>query len=149
MNDAVGFWAILMPDKASETVGVRFHDFPNIVTYGFDRDHAVEMAGEALNGCLESDYDRHVPLPESRRKPRVKKGEEAVFVTLDPDVRTAYLVRGWREESGLTQAQMARRMDISTQAYQRIERPGRANLTIATLMRVAEAVEKRLVISAE
>ena len=104
------------------------------------------MASEALNATLESEYDRRLPLPRPRGKPRVKKGQEAVFIPLDPEVRTAFLVRGWREDQGLSQSQMARRLGISTQAYQRIERPGRSNLTVASLDRIARALGKDLLI---
>ena len=148
MSDITGYWAILYRDPEDHTVVVEFPDHPTVITYGNDREHAIEMGAEALNAALESDYDRHLPLPESSGKPRVKRGREAVFIALDPEVRTAFLVRGWREETGLSQSQMAKRMGISTQAYQRMERPGRSNLTVATLERIAQAMGKHLILRA-
>lgn len=149
MSDITGYWAILYRDPEDRTLVVEFPDHPTVLTYGNDREHAIEMAKEALNAALESDYDRHVPLPKPSGKPKAKKGQEAVFIALDPEVRTAFLVRGWREESGLSQSQMAKRMGISTQAYQRMERPGRSNLTVATLDRIAQAIGKHLVLQTE
>ncbi|MCL4233738.1 MAG: type II toxin-antitoxin system HicB family antitoxin [Deltaproteobacteria bacterium] len=149
MNDITGYWALLYEDPEDGTIVVEFPDHPTVITYGNDREDAIEMGREALNAALESDYDRHVPLPTPSNKPRAKKGHESVFIPLEPDVRTAFLVRGWREASGLSQSQMAKRMGISTQAYQRMERPGRSNLTVATLDRIAHAVGKRLVLNAE
>lgn len=149
MKDVAGYWAILIPDRESSTVGVVFPDHPTVITYGTDREHAVEMGAEALNATLEVEFDRHLPLPRPSGKPKPKKGQEAVFITLDPEVRTAFLVRGWREQTGLSQAQIAKRMGISTQAYQRMERPGRSNLTVATLDRIAKAIGKHLVLQTE
>ena len=149
MKDVRGYFAVLVPDEESDTIGVFFKDHPNIITYGYDREHAIEMGAEALNATLEVEYDRHLPLPNPSGKPRAKKGQEVVFISLDPEVRTAFLVRGWREEQGLTQSQMAKRLGVTTQAYQRMERPGRSNLTVATLDRIATALGKRLVLAAE
>jgi predicted RNase H-like HicB family nuclease/DNA-binding XRE family transcriptional regulator len=146
MRDVNGYWAILYRDPEDKTFNVEFPDHPNVVTYGQDRDHAVEMASEALNATLESEYDRHLPLPRPRGKPKAGKGQEVVFVPLDADVRTAFLVRGWREERGLSQSQVAKRLGVSTQAYQRMERPGRSNLTVDTLERIARALGKTLVL---
>ncbi len=149
MNDITGYWAVFYEDPEDGTIVVQFPDHPTVITYGTDREDAIEMGREALNAALESDYDRHVPLPAPCNKPRAKKGQEPVFIPLEPDVRTAFLVRGWREAGGLSQSQMAKRMGISTPAYQRMERPGRSNLTVATLDRIAHAVGKRLVLHAE
>jgi antitoxin HicB len=149
MKDVAGYWAILVPDKKSGTIGVVFPDHPNIITYGNDREQAIEMGAEALNATLEVEFDRHLPLPRPSGKPKTKTGREAVYISLDPEVRTAFLVRGWREQTGLSQAQIAKRMGISTQAYQRMERPGRSNLTVATLDRITQAMGKHLVLRTE
>ena len=148
MSDVNGYWAILYRDPDDGTVNVEFPDHPNIVTYGNDREHAVEMASEALNATLETEFDRNIPLPKPSGKPKAKKGLAVVFIPLEAEVRTAFLVRSWREEAGLSQSQMAKRLGVSTQAYQRMERPGRSNLTVATLDRIATALGKRLVLKA-
>jgi tRNA(adenine34) deaminase len=111
--DVNGYWAVLSRDPENQTIIVEFPEHPTILTYGADREQALEMAGEALNAGLKSDYDRHVPLPRAGKKPRVKRGAEAVFVALDPEVRTAFPVRGWREENGLSQSQMARASSLT------------------------------------
>ena len=77
MQDVSGYYAILRADRASGTVGVRFPDHPNIVTYGRDREHALAMAEEALNATLETEFDRHLPLPDPSRRPRAKRGPAA------------------------------------------------------------------------
>ncbi len=146
MQDIAGYWAILYQDPEDGTVNVEFPDHPNIITYGTDKEHAIEMAAEALNATLETEFDRNLSLPRSSRKPKVKKGQEVAFVSLAPQIRTAFLLRAWREHAGLSQREIARRMGISTQAYQRMERPGRSNLTVATLDRIASAMGKQLLL---
>jgi len=146
MKTPEGYYAVLFKEPKSKTIGVRFRDFPGIVTYGMDIEHAEEMAKEALNGVLEVDFDRSAKLPQPSRKPKAKKGERVVLVRLDPEVRMAYILRRWRERAKLTQKQMAAKLEITYQAYQRMERPGRSNLTVATLEKIAESLNRRLVI---
>lgn len=139
-----GYYCVISLEKKSKTFAVRFPDYPGIITYGKDFDHAVAMAGEALTAVLESDFDRDQSLPASH-KPKSKKGK-LVFIPLDAEVRVAYVLRCWRENAGLSQMKLAAKMGISFQAYQRMERPGRSNLTVATLQRIAKALNKSLVL---
>ena len=139
-----GYWATLyeLPDGAG--VGVRFVDHTNVTTYGTDWVHALEMAKEALAATLEVDFAQGFRLPEAR-KPRARSGERLAFVPLDPEVRVAYVLRDLRETNGLTQRQVAERLGITYQSYQRMERPGRSNLSLSTLSRVARAMNRDLV----
>lgn len=146
MRDVTGYWAVLYRDPEDGTVNVEFPDHPNIITYGNDREHAIEMASEALNATLETELDRGLSLPEPSGKPRAKRDREVIYVSLLPEVRTAFLLRSWREQAKLTQKEVAKRLSITTQAYQRMERPGRSNLTVASLDRIARALGKELVL---
>ena len=106
---------------------------------------AEEMAIEALSVGLDADFERGFRLPPAH-KPRVTRGERAVFIPLDSEVRTAYLLREWRKRAGLSQKEIAKKLGITYQAYQRMERPGRSNLTVATLDRIACALNRQLTI---
>jgi len=117
-------------------------------TFGRDWEEAEDMASEALNVALESDFDRGIKLP-ALRKPRVGKEERVVLVPLEAEVRMAFVLREWRENAGFTQQEMASRLSVSYQAYQRMERPGRSNLTVSTLDRIARALDRDLVISVQ
>lgn len=141
-----GYYAKIFYEKKSKTYGVKFPDFPGIITFGHSFDEAVEMAKEALSTSLESDFDRSQPLPATKYKPKSKNSEKLVFIPLEPDIRLAYLIRSWREKAKLSQKQLAQRLGISFQAYQRMERPGHSNLTVATLQRIAQAIKKALII---
>ena len=141
-----GYFAVLKKDPESGTILVSFPDHPHINTYGKDRDHAVEMAEDALNETLIVEFERGMKVQEDTKRPRATKGREVIFVPLRPAVRMAFLLRKWRAEAGLTQKAMARALGISYQSYQRMERPGRANLTINMLDRVAGVLGKRAVV---
>ena len=108
-----GYFAILFEEPDSGTVGVRFPEHPGVVTYGHDWSEAEEMAQEALSAALETDFDRGLVLPASDR-PAAEPGERVVFVPIEPEIRTAYLLRSWREEAGFTQKEMAEKMGISS-----------------------------------
>lgn len=142
--DYEGYYAILKKDRRSGAVLVSFPDHPHINTFGRDREHALAMAEDALNETLIVEFERGLTVPPRSRKPDIGARHEAVFVALRPEVRTAFMLRSWRARAGFTQARMAAAMGISTQSYQRMERPGRANLTVAMLGRVAKALGKRV-----
>jgi len=142
-----GYYAILRADDEGNVL-VRFPQHPGVNTFGRDWEEAEDMASEALNVALESDFDRGIKLP-ALRKPRVGKEERVVLVPLEAEVRMAFVLREWRENAGFTQQEMASRLSVSYQAYQRMERPGRSNLTVSTLDRIARALDRDLVISVQ
>jgi antitoxin HicB len=141
-----GYFAVLKKDRKSGAFLVSFPDHPHINTFGTTRDHAIEMAEDALNETLIVEFERGVVVSEESKRPRKPAGMAVVFVPLRPAVRMAFLLRKWRKDAGLSQARMARTMGISYQSYQRMERPGRANLTVTMLDRVARALGKRAVV---
>ena len=142
-----GYYAVLGADDDGNVL-VRFPQHPGVNTFGRDWEEAEDMASEALNVALESDFDRGIKLP-ALRKPRVGKDERVVLVPLEAEVRMAFVLREWREDAGFTQQEMASRLSVSYQAYQRMERPGRSNLTVSTLDRIARALDRDLVISVQ
>jgi len=119
--------------------GTRFPDLPEIQTVGKTRDEAIAMAGEALNAALATDVGRGFSLPESSPRMRGMVGIEVeAHILLACQLRT---LRGER-----SQAEIARRLGLSYQAYQRLENPARGNPTIKTLERVAKAFGKKLAV---
>ena len=48
---------------------VDFPDMPNVLTFGNTHEHALEMAKEALEGCLEVEISKGMPI----RPPAYKK----------------------------------------------------------------------------
>ena len=145
MSVPEGYFAVLYKEGKSGTIGVRFPEHPGVITYGQDHEEAIEMAREALSAALESDFERGVELPAAK-KPKAQQGEKVVFIRLEPEIWMAYLLRHWREQSKFTQKQLAAKLGISYQAYQRMERPGRSNVTVHTLERIAEALGSELIL---
>lgn len=117
---------------------VEFPDFPNIATYGKDQDEALRHAEEALNGCIESDFERGFSIPQAS----AAKGRGVHPIPVRPHVAVALMLRQLR--GNLTQQEVAARLNISFQVYQRLENPRKANPTIKTLEKVAQAYGRRV-----
>jgi antitoxin HicB len=116
---------------------VQFPDMPNIVTCGFSHDEALAMAKEALDGCLESDvaYGNEIPAPSFK---------DGWPVTVANNIVVALQLRELRGEQ--SQSDIARKLGLSYQAYQRLENPQKANPTIKTLERIANVFGKELTV---
>jgi len=125
-------------EKHGEEYIAQFPDMPNIVTCGFSQEHALEMAKEALEGCMESDISRGMPIPP----PSYKKGHPvsvAIHIALSSRLRE---LRGDR-----SQTEIANKLGLSYQAYQRLENPRKANPTVKTLEKIARVYGRELSIA--
>ena len=78
-------------------------------------------------------------LKERLKDPEFAKAYEEV----DAEVRLAIAVAQARERAGMTQAELARKMQTKQSNISRIER-GTHNLTVATLLKLAKALHSRL-----
>jgi antitoxin HicB len=120
---------------------VSFPELPNINTYGATLSEAVQNAGEALNGSLESDFERGFTLPG----PKEHKGSGYHQVLVLPHLEIAYTLRKMR--TGRSQVEIARALGISYQAYQKLENPRKCNPTIKTLEKIGTALGRKLEVS--
>lgn len=79
-------------------------------------------------------------LKEQLKDPEVKKAyeEEGVFVEL------AVQVARLREQKGLSQRELARRLHTSQQTISRLESPHNGSLSLRTLIKLAHALGKEL-----
>jgi antitoxin HicB len=127
--------------KKEGTYLVSFPELANINTYGDTLPEAVKNAVEALNGSLESDFERGFSLPE----PREHKGSGYYQVLIFPHLEIAYTLR--RLRTGKSQVQIAHSLGISYQAYQKLENPRKCNPTIKTLEKIGTALGRKLEIS--
>lgn len=116
---------------------VVFVDAPGCATFGTSRAKAVAAAREALEGWLEA----HLVAGRAPQRPVEHRRCEAVDV--NPQLSVAVTLRWARQDAGLTQAELARRVGVSQQQVAKLERPG-ANPSIATLRKVAEALGVRV-----
>jgi len=117
---------------------VEFPDFRHINTFGDTLDDALIAAGEALNGCIESDFERGFDFPD----PSTCTGGDVFLIPLEPNIALALELR--KSRAGRPQVEIARELGISYQAYQRLEHPGKSNPTIKTLTKIAKVLGKNL-----
>jgi len=120
---------------------VSFPELANINTYGNTLSEAVQNAEEALNGSLESDFERGFSLPE----PKDHKGSGYYQISVLPHLEIAYTLRKLR--TGKSQGEIAHSLGISYQAYQKLENPRKCNPTIKTLEKIGTALGRKLEVS--
>jgi antitoxin HicB len=125
-------------EKQDDGYIVTFPDMENVVTYGITREEALHNAEEALNGCIESDFERNFLIPP----PTFNSRDETVVIPVAPHIAVAIMLRSLRADR--PQAEVARELNISYQVYQRLENPRKANPTIKTLEKIARVFGKRI-----
>ncbi|MCL2139623.1 MAG: type II toxin-antitoxin system HicB family antitoxin, partial [Treponema sp.] len=125
-------------EKKGNTYIAQFPDIPNVITCGFTHEEALAMAKDALDGCLEVDIAHGNTIPE----PSYKKGYP---VAVASHIALSLRLRELRGEQ--SQTDIARRLGLSYQSYQRLENPRKANPTIKTLERIARIYGRELSVS--
>jgi antitoxin HicB len=93
------------------------------------------MAKEALEGCLEADISHGNEIPP----PAYKKGYP---VSVASHIALALRLRELRGEQ--SQTDIARKLGLTYQAYQRLENPRKANPTVKTLEKIAHVYGREL-----
>lgn len=132
-------YAALLATQPEGGFAVTFPDLPEAITEGDDREEALFNAGEVLTLCLEQRIEDGDTIPDARA---VDGGE---WVEPEAGVQVALLMRQARLAQGKTLADMARALDTSWPAAQRLER-ARGNHTLRQMERAAAALGKRVVI---
>ena len=125
-------------EKQDDGYLVTFPDLENVMTYGGTIEEALQNAEEALNGCIESDFERNFAVPASSSV----SGEGLFNIPVAPHIAVAVMLRSLR--AGQSQTEVARQLNISYQVYQRLENPRKANPTIKTLEKIARVFGKRI-----
>jgi antitoxin HicB len=125
-------------EKQDDGYLVSFPDMENIMTFGATLEEALHNAEEALNGCIESDFERNFVIPS----PSVITGENAYNIPVAPHIAVALMLRTLRADR--PQTEVARQLNISYQVYQRLENPRKANPTVKTLEKIARVFGKRI-----
>ena len=121
---------------------VEFPDAPGCQT--FTRGKQVrERAREAIEGWLEAQLEDRATPPRPSERVKTPKGATLDWVSIDPVLGVRLALRWAREDAGLTQAELAKKMGISQQAYAKLESPD-VNLTMETLSRAAKALGMRI-----
>ena len=119
---------------------VEFPDLPGCITDGKTLEEAKNNGREALTGYLSSIFERNLQIPP----PSTVRNKNFHFIEPEADVAIPVMLKQLRENSKLTQSDVATVLGISYQAYQRLERPGKSNPTVKTLERLARVFHKNL-----
>lgn len=69
-----------------------FPDLPNVNTFGTSMDEALQNASDALNGCIESDFERGFKIPIAK----VYKGKCFFPIKLKPHIKLSMQLRELR-----------------------------------------------------
>ncbi len=123
-------------EKDGEGLFVSFPDIPEALTQGDTREEALEMARDALVTAFEFYFEdnRPVPMPGT-------DGDD--FVTVPASVWAKVLLLNAMIETGTTNAELARRMNLKPQEVQRIVTLGH-NTKIDTTQTALAALGKSL-----
>jgi predicted RNase H-like HicB family nuclease/DNA-binding XRE family transcriptional regulator len=115
--------------------------YSGIMTYGDSLDAAKEMASEALSGLLE------VFMGEGRdiELPSLPEGPDWYAIEPSPSVAFALWLRSRRKAAGLTLTEVADRLGVKYQVYQKLENPETANPTLKTMKRLEKVFGEELV----
>jgi antitoxin HicB len=129
--------------KTDDVFLVSFPDMENINTYGDTLEDAQNNASEALNGALAADFDRGFELPKQNLPQRL--GRTIFPIDVYPHIAITYMLRKLRKNN--TQVEIAHKLGISYQAYQKLENPRKCNPTIKTLEKISSVLHKKLQVS--
>ncbi len=125
-------------EKEGDEFIAQFPDMPNVVTCGFTLDEALAMAKEALDGCLEADISQGNEIPA----PSYTGGYP---VSVASHIAVSLRLRELRGNK--SQSEIAQKLGLTYQTYQRLENPRKANPTVKTLEKIARVYGRELSIS--
>ena len=120
---------------------VTFPDLPNVNAFGDTPEDALKQAKDALDGAMECDLDLGNTMILPKTMPDSDKG--LYPVELSPRIEIAYKL--FEARRGQKKSDVARRANITPQAYQRFETP-KGSPSVETLYKLAHAIGKQLVI---
>ncbi len=133
--------AALEPGEAHGVVVVTFPDVPEAISEGRGDAEALRQAEEALGLALLSYPARNLPLPE----PASVAGP---YVTITPDIAAKLAVIEAFAASGLSKAELGRRIGRDEREVRRILDPMHAT-RLPALTATLAALGRRLVIGVE
>jgi len=117
---------------------VTFPDWPEVETDGRTFAEALENAHDVLNGMVAFSLKRGLPVPDPVERTG-QTGFHGVDVDMEKEVALAF--RKFRGSD--TQSEIAKRLSIPYQSYQRLERLSPGNMSLKTIEKVARAFGKK------
>ena len=111
------------------------------MTYGSTLEEAKSMATEAVSGLLES-YLEH---GDTFSMPKGKSSSGWYNIEIEPGLAFALWLRNARISHNMTLAEVAEKMGVKYQVYQKLENPRTANPTLKTLKKLETIFGQELV----
>lgn len=116
-----------------------FPDAPGCQTEADSEEELRAAAQEALQGWLEAHLvSGRVPQRPQERE-RAPRGRKLWWIPVSSTVAAPVILRWARDDQGLTQADLAKRMGVAQQQVARLEDPD-ANPTLKSLAKAADAL---------
>jgi predicted RNase H-like HicB family nuclease/DNA-binding Xre family transcriptional regulator len=130
------FWATIKQQKDKSYL-VEFPGLEGCLTEGRSLAEALAHAKEAVDGWLAVRCDNDFNIPKSIKP----KGRNVYSIDVSLTVAFAIRLRKLRVKRGLSQAEVAKRLDISQQAYAKLETPLKTNPSLQTIERISVALD--------
>ena len=126
-------------DKCRYVESPGFYD--GYLTYGNSLDEAKVMAAEAITGLLESylEHGNKFTIPKST------SANGWHNIEIEPGLAFALWLRNARLSHNMTLADVAEKMGVKYQVYQKLENPRTANPTLKTLKKLEVIFGQELV----
>lgn len=128
-------------DAVDKGYNVVFPDLDGCFTCGDSLDEAKGFAREALTGYLESIDARKLKIPQPSRL----EGKNIYYISPEKEVAFAIWLKLTRQKLGLTQKDVATKLGIRSQTYQRIENPSKTNPTLKTILKLEEVLGEKII----
>ena len=117
-----------MTKQKSGSYLVEFPELKGCFTEGRTLKDAKKNAVEALNGWLASNYDRNLNIPH----PKIRKSTTYYPIEVDLHLALAIVLKKVRKAKKLSQAQIAKELNITQQVYAELEIPSKTNSLLST-----------------
>ncbi len=115
--------------------------YDGIMTYAESLERAKDMASDAITGLIESYIDRQIPF----EVPKATDAPDIYLVEPAHSVSFALWLREKRKASGMTLADVADKLGVKYQVYQRLEDPSKTNPTLKTIAKLEKVFGERLI----
>lgn len=127
--------------KEEKFYSLKFIDI-DAVTQGKTMEELLSNARDILSLVIEEDLKRNKEIS----LPSEAFGDNIIYIEPYPEASISLILKQLRSEKNFTQKQVAEKINIPYQSYQKIERGQRANITLKTLFKLARAFDKKLII---
>jgi antitoxin HicB len=115
--------------------------YEGIMTDGDTLENAKVMASEAVTGLIETYLEQNIPFTI----PVMPEAPDFYAIPLDPGLSLALWLKNQRKAHNMSLMDVAEKMGVKYQVYQRLENPRTANPTLKTLRKLETVFGNELV----